>query len=326
MKRREFLRVLGGVAAAWPVVARAQQPRMPVIGFLDGAEPSSGVVLAAIRKGLSETGFVEGKNLAFEFSAAQGQYDRLPALAAELVRRQVALILIGGSAPAALAAKAATKTIPIVFAAGADPVGLGLVNSLARPGGNITGFLFLSDTLLSKRLELLREIVPRATTIAFLRNPANPAAEHNTQSIQAAALSVGHQLTILDASTADQIDAAFTEIVRQGLQALVVSQDVFFFSRRNQLVALTARHSVPSIYFVREIVEGGGLMSYGDDRAESFRQVGLYAGRILNGEKPGDLPVMQPTKFELVINLQAAKVIGLKIPESVLLRADRVIE
>jgi putative tryptophan/tyrosine transport system substrate-binding protein len=325
LRRRQFITLLGG-AAAWPVTARAQQPAMPVIGFLDAAEPTSGSPLAAIRKGLNEAGYVEGRNVAIEFSSAEGRYDRLPALAAELARRQVALIFIGGSTPAALAAKAATTTIPIVFTSGADPVALGLVNSLSRPGGNVTGVLFLSDAVLLKRLELLSELVPQGTAIAFLRNPTNPSTQQNTKNMQAAARSTGQQIIVLDASTPDEIDQAFATIVRQRVGALLVSQDVFFFSRRNQLIALATRHAVPTVYFVREIVEGGGLMSYGDDRLESFRQAGIYAGRILKGEKPADLPVLQPTKFELVINLQAAKVIGLTIPESFLLRADKVIE
>jgi putative ABC transport system substrate-binding protein len=282
--------------------------------------------LAAVRKGLNETGYVEGRNVAIEFSTAEGQYDRLPALAAELVRRKVAAIFIAGGTPAALAAKAATATIPIVFASGADPVALGLVNSLNRPGGNVTGVLFLSEMVLPKRLELLRELVPQAATIGFLRNPTNPVTEQNTKNTQAAARSLGQQIVVLDASTADEIDQAFSAIVGQRIGALVVSPDLFFFSRRNQLVALATRHAVPAIYFVREIVEGGGLMSYGDDRLESFRQAGNYLGRVLKGEKPADLPVLEPLKFELVVNLQAAKVIGLAIPESFLLRADKVIE
>ena len=325
MRRRQFITLLGG-AAAWPLAARAQQSGMPVVGFLDGAETTSGNVLAAVRKGLNETGYVEGRNVAIEFSAAEGRYDLLPSLAAELVRHKVAAIFIAGSTPAALAAKAATTTIPVVFTSGADPVALGLIKSLSRPGGNVTGVLFLSDTLLLKRLELLREFVPQTTTIAFLRNPSNPSTEQNTKNMLAAARSIGQQIRVLDASTADEIDSAFAEIVKQKIGALIVSQDVFFFSRRNQLVALATRYVVPAVYFTREIVEGGGLMSYGDDRRESFRQAGIYLGRVLKGEKPADLPVLQPTKFELAINVQAAKVIGLTIPESFLLRADRVIE
>jgi putative ABC transport system substrate-binding protein len=325
MRRRDFIGLIGG-AAAWPVAARAQQPAMPVVGLLDGAERTSGSVLAAVRAGLNETGYFEGRNVVIEFSAAEGRYDRLPALAVELVRRKVSVIFAPGSTPAALAAKAATVTIPIVFANGGDPIALGLVKSLNRPGGNVTGVLFLSDSVLLKRLELLHELVPQATTIAFLKNPTNPTAEQNTTNIQAAARTLGRQLIVLDASTADEVDRAFATIVRERIGALVVSQDVFFFSRRNQLVALATRHAVPAIYFVREIVEGGGLMSYGDDREESFRQAGIYLGRVLKGEKPADLPVQQPVKFELVVNLQAAKVIGLAVPESFLLRADKVIE
>jgi putative ABC transport system substrate-binding protein len=325
MRRRDFSTLLGG-AVVWPSVARAQQPTIPVIGFLGGTDRLSGEDLAAVRKGLNETGYVEGRNVAIEFSVAEGRFDRLPALAAELVRRKVSVIFASGSTAAALAAKAATAAIPIVFANGADPVALGLVSSLNRPGGNVTGVLFLSDTTLLKRLELLHELVPQAATIAFLRNPNNPSTERNTDNIQAGARTLGQQVIVLDASTADDIDQAFATIVQNRIGALVVSQDVFFFSRRNQLVALATRHAVPAIYFVREIVEGGGLMSYGDDRFESWRQAGIYLGRVLKGEKPADLPVLQPVKFELIVNLQAAKVIGLTVPETLLVRADKVIE
>jgi putative ABC transport system substrate-binding protein len=325
MRRRDLITLLGGAAAAWPFAARAQSA-LPVVGVLEGAESLDRTSLASFHRGLSETGYIEGKNITIESSSADGQYDRLPALAAALVRRKVRVIFVPGSRPAALAAKSATATIPIVFASGADPVALGLVNSISRPGGNATGISFFSDILLPKRLEILRELVPQAATIAFLNNPTNPSSEQNTKSIQAAAHGLGQQMVVVDASTADEIDRVFALIALQRIGALVVGQDVFFFSRRNQLVALATRHGIPTVYFTREIVEGGGLMSYGDDRAESFRQAGIYVGRILNGEKPADLPVLQPVKFELVVNLQAAKVIGLTVPDSFLLRADRVIE
>jgi putative ABC transport system substrate-binding protein len=325
LQRREFIAALGG-AAAWPLAARAQKRQTPLIGWLDAAGPPGEQVVTAVRKGLQETGYVEGRNVAIEYVSAEGRYDRLPALAADFVRRQVSVIYISGSAPAALAAKAATATIPIVFNNGSDPVALGLVKSMNRPGGNVTGVIFLSDTILPKRLELLRELVPQVATIAFLVNPTNSNADGITAEIEEAAQKIRQQIVVFRASTDGEIDAAFMAMVQQGIGAVVIGQDVFFYSQRNQLVSLAARHMLPAVYFLREIVEAGGLMSYGDLRADSFRQAGIYIGRILNGESPSDLPVLQPTKFELVINLKTARTLGLSIPLTLQVLADEVIE
>ena len=326
MNRRELLLLLGG-AATMTRALRAQQKAMPVIGLLGLASPGlSTPYVAAFRQGLSETGYIEGQNVAIEYRGAEGHYDRLPALAAELVGRKVDLIVSTGGAPTALAAKSATSTIPIVFRIGADAVELGLVASLARPGGNLTGVSLLADELTPKRLELLSELVPQAGVIALLVNPDNANAEPNIASAQEAARAKGVRLTILKAGSASEIDTAFATFVQQQAGALVVSADPFFTSRREQLVALASRHAIPAIYAWREFAGSGGLISYGSSLTAAFRLVGTYAGRILKGEKPADLPVEQPAKFELVINLKTAKSLGLTVPQTILARADEVIE
>jgi putative ABC transport system substrate-binding protein len=327
MRRREFMTLLGGAAAAWPLAARAQQPAMPVVGFL---HPTSLFTNAdrmrGFHRGLKDTGIVEGENVAIAYRWAEGQFDRLPELAAELVYRQVAVIA-AFAPPAALAAKAATTTIPIVFAVGEDPVRLGLVTSLARPGGNVTGFNFFNYELVAKRLELLRELVPRATRVALLVNPANATVTESTlRDVEAAARTIGLQLQVLNASTTGEINAAFATLVRERSDALFVGPDAFFSSRRVHIATLAARHVVPATYAQREYVEAGGLMSYGTNLTDTFRQVGVYAGRILKGTKPADLPVVQASKFELVINVETARMLGLTVPPMLLARADEVIE
>jgi putative tryptophan/tyrosine transport system substrate-binding protein len=326
MQRREFFTLLGG-AAAWPLMARAQQPAMPVIGFLDSTSPETYAdLLRGFRQGLKETGYVEGENVAIEYRWAENQIGRLPELAAELVRRRVAVIATGGGTAAASAAKAATTTTPIVFVSAEDPVGLGLVASLARPGGNLTGINFLNTELAAKRLELLRELLPAATRVAVLVNPTGTSAETTVRGVEAAARVMGLQIQVLSASTSREIDSAFATFVRERPDALFVSPEPFFRSRRVQLTHLATRHAVPATYALRDYVEAGGLMSYGASLADAFRQVGVYAGRILKGAKPVDLPVVQATKFELVINLQTARILALNVPPSLLAHADEVIE
>jgi putative ABC transport system substrate-binding protein len=326
VKRREFITLLGG-AAAWPLEARAQQPALPVIGYLDVTSASERTyIVAAFRQGLTEVGYVEGHNVAIEYRWADGDYARLSEMAAELVRRQVSLIVTSGAAAGALAAKNATSAIPIVFAVGQDPVKLGLVESLARPGGNATGVNFLTNELVAKRLGLLRELVPNAARVAVLVNPSDVIADRIVGDAQAAAQAAGLELVLLNASTSREIDAAFATLAQERANALFVGPGAFFNARRIQLVMLAAHHRIPSTYSVRAYAEAGGLMTYGTNQAEMFRQVGSYAGRVLKGAKPADLPVVQSTQFELVINLNTARALGLEVPSTLLARADAVIE
>jgi putative tryptophan/tyrosine transport system substrate-binding protein len=327
MGRREFITLLGSAAAAWPLAARAQQAAVPVIGYLSGGAPGPFATnVAAFREGLKDAGYVEGQNVKIEYRWAEGQYDRLPALAAELVARRVDLIAASGGDLAAHAAKGATSTTPVVFTSGDDPVATGLVSSLARPRGNLTGFAFLVVELHPKRLELMSELVPLAKVMGLLVNPGSPQTDRVIRTMQEASRAKGIQLRILKAGTESEIGTAFDSFVQQPVGALVVQADPFFVNRRQQFAALTARHAVPAIYEGRPFVIAGGLMSYGTNPVAMYRQIGVYAGRVLKGEKPSDLPVIQPTQFELLINLTAAKAIGLTIPETFLLRADEVFE
>ena len=327
MKRREFITLLGGAAAAWPLAARAQQPAMPVIGFLDKGSPVGMTAnLAGFRQGLAESGYSEGKNVAIEYRWAQNQNDRLPALAAELVRLPVTVIAATRSSAPALAAKAATSTIPIVFQTGSDPVKDGLVASFNRPGGNVTGATRLTEELVPKRLGLISELAPKATAIALLVNPNGIQTALQVQEMQEATRTRGVALHVASASSDGELDAAFAAIAQSGAAVLVEGSDPLFIDLRKHIVALTLSHKIPTIFFERDSVVDGGLMSYAANFANSFRQVGAYVGRILKGEKPADLPVLQPTKFELVINLKTAKAIGLTVPPTLLAIADEVIE
>ena len=326
MRRREFITTLVG-AAAWPLAARAQQGALPVVGFLGApsAAPYARYV-AAVHQGLKEVGYVEHQNVAMEYRWADSQYDRLPALAADLVSRRVAVIVPIGGSPAVLAAKAATSTIPIVFNLGADPIELGLVTNLSRPGGNITGIAMMALEIETKQLQLLHELAPTSTSIAILLNPSSGQAQPQEREAQEAARVLGLQVLVLKASTEREIEQAFAALVRERAGALLVGADTFFVSQATLFVVLTARHSIPTIYPFRPYVDAGGLMSYGASLLDSYRQTGVYAGRVLKGEKPADLPIVQPTNFELVINLKTARAVGIAIPPTLLARADEVIE
>jgi putative ABC transport system substrate-binding protein len=332
VKRREFITLLGGAASAsslsWPLAARAQQAALPVIGFITGSTAAASAhYAAAFRKGLNQAGYVEGQNVTIEYHWLDGRYDRLPALAAEVVGRRVAVIATPGSTPASVAAKTATATIPIVFSVAEDPVKLGLVATLARPGGNATGINFFLNEAVSKRLGLLHDLVPRAVRLAVIVNPGNVlSAEAVSRDVQKAAGTVGMQVQVLNAGTSSEIDAAFATISREGADALFVAPDAFFSSRRVQFATLAARSGIAATYSNRDYAEVGGLMSYGTNLADVFRQVGVYTGQILKGAKPADLPVVQSTKFEFVINLQTARALGLDVPPGLLLAADEVIE
>ena len=327
MRRREFITLLGGAAVTWPVAARAQQPTRPVVGYLHSATSDTAAhFVVAFRNGLKESGYVEGQNVTVEYRFAEGQYDRLAALAADLVQRKVAVIVASGGDPPALAAKAASATIPIVFISSSDPVKLGLVASLNRPGGNATGVNVFTSMMAAKRLELLRELVPQDAVLAALVNPGSPSAVTQSEDLQEAARASKQKLIVLNASTESDIDLAFATLVQQRAAALLVDTDAFFLNRRNQFSALAAHHRIPTIYAQREFVVAGGLMSYGVSLADMNRQLGVYAGRVLKGEKPADLPVQQPTKFEFVVNLITAKVLGLEIPAKLLVLANEVIE
>jgi putative ABC transport system substrate-binding protein len=324
MRRREFITLVGSVAASWPVAARAQQAALPIIGYLSSLDPqSTSNLVAEFRKGLSEAGYVEGQNVAIEFR--WGQYDRLPTLASELLRREVAVI-VAVTSPAAVAAKAATASLPIVFGVSEDPVKLGLVASIARPGGNATGVSYFLSELGAKQLGLLRELVPAASRFGLLVNPNNENAKAITSDLKAAAATIGVEIDVVGATDSREIEAAFAALVRDKVQALVVGTDPFFYNRRVQLATLAARHALPTVYNVREYAEAGGLMSYGTSLTEAWRQIGAYAARILKGEKPIDLPVVQSTKFDFVINLPTARALGLEVPPGLSARADEVIE
>jgi putative ABC transport system substrate-binding protein len=327
MRRREFITLLGGATIAWPLAARAQQAALPVIGFLSSASPDDYTIrLRAFRQGLKDAGYVEGQNVTVEYRWAEDQYSRLPLLAAELVRRKVNVIVAGGGTPSAVAAKAATATIPIIFAVAVDPVKTGFVANLKRPGGNLTGVTNLNVEVAQKRLELLHELLPTATVIAALVNPTSALTEPFLQALQPAARALGVQLRVLQASTDRDLDAAFAKLVELRASALVISPDTFFNAHTEQLAALSLRHAMPTIFQQRTFVAAGGLLSYGSDESEYYRLVGIQAGKILKGEKPADLPVMQSTKVELMINLKTAKALGINVPLPLLGRADEVIE
>ena len=328
MRRRDFIKVLGGAAAAWPLAARAQQPAMPVVGFLRNTSPNDAApLIAAFRKGLSEGGYVEGRNVMIEYGWTNGQTDRLPALAAKLAARAVSVIVALGSTPAVRAAKAATETIPIVFMVGTDPVELGLVASLNRPGGNLTGVVNLNHQLAQKWLETLHELAPSATTFALLVNPANTATSHlYTREMQTASRTLGLQTHVVPATSVRDFDSVFAKVRELRAAALVIVADLLFISHIDQLAALALRHAVPAIFPFREFVAAGGLASYGTDLADVYRLAGVYTSRILKGEKPADLPVQQATKVALILNLRTAKVLGIDMPSSLLVRADEVIE
>jgi putative tryptophan/tyrosine transport system substrate-binding protein len=331
MRRREFITLLGGAAAEssifWPLAARAQQPAMPVIGWMSGRSPEdSAHVLAGFRQGLREAGFVEGRDVSIEYRWALGQYERLPALASDLVSRGVAVLVGVGGDVSAVAAKRATSTIPVVFGMGGDPVKAGLVDSFNRPGGNATGFTLLTNQIEPKRVGLLHELVPGVSVIGGLVNPSFPPAAHQAQDIEDAARAINLRAFVAKASTDAELDAAFTSLVQQRVGAVLVAADPFFDTRRDRIIAFAAKNRLPTIYQFHEFATAGGLISYGPDAADSYRQAGVYAGRILKGAKPADLPVVQPTKFELVINLKTAKALGLAVPTSMQLLADEVIE
>lgn len=326
MRRREFIVSMAGAIIAWPLAARAQRP-MPVVGYLSGATPAGAAhLLAAFKRGLAETGFVEGRNLHVEYRWAEGQYDRAPDFAADLVRRRVTLIAATGGISVIAAAKRATSTIPIVFSGGTDPVQLGIVASLNRPGGNATGITNLTGPLEAKRLEILRELVPGPGLIGYLWNPGNTEFQINLENVQATARAMGQEIEVIGASTEREIEAALSAFGQRRVRALLVATDPFFLTQRRRFAELAMRHGLPASFGARAFVEAGGLMSYGADVEDQHRQIGVYAGRILKGEKPDDLPVMQPTKFELVINQKTAKALGLTVPPTLIARADEVIE
>jgi putative ABC transport system substrate-binding protein len=327
IRRREFITLLGGAAAAWPVAARAQQPAMPVVGFMSGRSPEdSAHLVAAFYQGLSEAGFVEGQNVAIEFRWARGQYGRLPGLAAELVVRRVTVLIGLGGDASAVAAKQASSTIPIIFGIGGDPIKAGLVDSFNRPGGNATGFTLWTSQLEPKRVGLLHELVPGAPLIGALLNPSRPSAAHELQEIEDATRTIGQKLFVANASNDAELNAAFMSLVQRQVGAMLVASDVFFDTRRDRIIAFATQNRLPVIYHFREYAVSGGLISYGPRITDAYKQAGIYAGRILKGAMPADLPVVQPTRFELVLNLQTAKALGLEIPPMLLARADEVIE